>query len=231
MYESQLSQETDEVVDSTSFSAVAVVAVLLSLIGIFSIAYIQPMPIAIIGSAMGAFVLLAAKYWNLSLLSKILGALAVIIGVTVVSWGLFERSLHTQYDLTQAKKAAQLYLDSLSAGDLDSVHYLVGFQYEPEKPKMGDEEPETEMQKAKRRLGQDATHVEIQKRRDPAKWVFESLEGESIGTVGYTYKLKYRDEGQTNPPSYWVYARKNATRYEVKDLVRWYVDNVEPAKK
>jgi hypothetical protein len=27
-----------------------------------------------------------------------------------------------------------------------------------------------------------------------------------------------------------VYARKDATRYEVRDLVRWYVDNVEPAK-
>jgi hypothetical protein len=230
MNETQLSQEAYEVVDSTSFSAVAVVAFLASLVGIFSIKYVQPMPLAIIGSAMGAFVLLTAKMWNLNLLSKILGALAVIIGVTVLSWGLFERSLHTNSELTQAKKVAQLYLDALSAGDLDSVYYLVGFQYEPEKPKMGDEEPETELQKAKRRLAQDATHVEIQKRRDPAKWVFVSLEGETIGTAGYSYKLKFRDEGQTNPPSYWVYARKDATRYEVRDLVRWYVDNVEPAK-
>jgi hypothetical protein len=157
MNETQLSQEAYEVVDSTSFSAVAVVAFLASLVGIFSIKYVQPMPLAIIGSAMGAFVLLTAKMWNLNLLSKILGALAVIIGVTVLSWGLFERSLHTNYELTQAKKVAQLYLDALSAGDLDSVYYLVGFQYEPEKPKMGDEEPETELQKAKRRLAQDAT--------------------------------------------------------------------------
>jgi hypothetical protein len=230
MNETQLSQETDEVVDSTSFSAVAVVAFLLSLIGIFSIKYVQPMPLAMVGSAMGAFVLLTAKFWNLNLLSKILGALAVIIGVTVLSWGLFERSLHTNYELTQAKKVAQLYLDSLSAGDLNSVYYLVGFQYEPEKPKMGDDEPETDEQKAKRRLAQDATHVEIKKRGNSAKWVFVSLEGETLGTAGYSYKLRYRDEGQTNPPSYWVYARKDATRYEVKDLVRWYVDNVEPAK-
>ena len=168
MNETQLSQEAYEVVDSTSFSAVAVVAFLASLVGIFSIKYVQPMPLAIIGSAMGAFVLLTARFWNLNLLSKILGALAVIIGVTVLSWGLFERSLHT-----------------------------TGY------------------------LGSGP---------DPAKWVFVSLEGETIGTAGYSYKLKYRDEGQTNPPSYWVYARKDATRYEVRDLVRWYVDNVEPAK-
>jgi hypothetical protein len=229
MSEPLLSHELDEISDTKSFSILAIVGFLLSLVGIFSLSYIHTMPVALIGALLGAFTLVTAKHFDLNWFSRILGFLAVTIGVTVFSWGWFERQLNTSYDLEQAKRVSQLYLDSLSKDDLDTVYYLVGFQFQGSSPR-DREEGETELDRAKKRLNIDPAHVEIRGRRNPSKWVFQSLEGESMGTVGYSYKLKYRDEGQTNPPSYWVYARKNAEKFEVKDEVRWFVDTVEAVK-
>ncbi len=225
----QFSSETDEGTDSSSFSAIALVGLLMSLVGIFSLAYVQTLPLAILGSLFGGYALLFSARFHLSFLSRVLGVLAVVVGVTVLSWGLFLRYFHTDYELVQARKVAEQYLDSLSKKDLDAVFYLVGFQFEGDKPPSF-VQPETELQRAKKRLATDTAHVEIQNRRSPAKWTFVSLDGESLGTVGYTYKLKYRDDGQTNPPSYFVYARKDATRYDNKPEVHWYVDNLEVAK-
>jgi hypothetical protein len=229
MNETQMSQESDEVADSKSFSAVALVGLLLSLVGIFSINYIHTMPLSLIGTLLGAFTLWTAKRSNLSWFSRAMGFLAVVIGTSVFSWGWFERQLNTSYDLEQAKKVAQLYLDSLSKEDLETVYYLVGFQFQGTSPQTQNEEL-TELDRAKKRLNVDPAHVEIRSRRTPSKWVYESLEAESIGTSGYSYKLKFRDEGQTNPPSYRIYARKNATKFDVKDEVRWYVDSIESVK-
>lgn len=229
MNETQLSQEVEELSDASSFSVIALVGFILSLIGIFSLSYVQTMPVAVIGTLIGVLVLLTAKRFHLNWISRVLGFLALSIGAIVLSWGVFERQISTAYDLDQAKRVSELYLKSLSKGDLDSVYYLVGFQFDGGAPKSpGDEE--TEMDRAKKRLAQDPAHVEIRSRRNPASWVYVGLEGEMLGTVGYTYKLKYRDEGQTNPPTYWVYARKNTNKYDVQEKVRWFVDTVETVK-
>jgi hypothetical protein len=225
----QFSSESDEGTDSTAFSAVALVGFLMSLVGIFSLGYVQTLPVAILGSLFGVYALLFSERFHLSFLSRVLGVLAVIVGVTILSWGLFLRYFHTDYELAQARTVAEKYLDSLSRKDLDAVFYLVGFQFDGDKPPSF-VQPETELQRAKKRLREDPAHVEIQNRRSPAKWTFVSIDGESLGTVGYTYKLKYRDDGQTNPPTYFVYARKDAQRYDSKPEVHWYVDNLEVAK-
>lgn len=224
-----MSQESDEVADSKSFSAVALVGFLLSLVGMFSVIYIHTMPLALIGTLLGAFALWTAKSANLSWLSRALGFLAVVIGTSVFSWGWFERQLHTSYDLQQAKKVAQLYLDSLSKDDIETIYYLVGFQFQNPTPQTPNED-ETELDRAKKRLNADPAHVEIRSRRTPSKWVYESLESEAGGSSGYSYKLKFRDDGQTNPPSYMIYARKNTGKFDIKDEVRWYVDSIESVK-
>ena len=228
--QSQFSQETDELVDSESFSGFSLVGLIASLVGILSLSYVHFMPFAIIGTVLGMFVLLFAKKMGLSKLSKIFAFLAVALGATCASWGLSASFLHSNYELVQARKVAELYLNALSKGDLDSVYYLVGFQHESER-RPGDDAPETELRKAKNRLAVDPAHVAIQKRRGSAKWTFVSLDGEAIGTAGYSYKLKYRDDGQTNPLSYFVYARKDVQeRFATKKEIHWYVDTVEAVK-
>ena len=228
--ESSFRPESDEITDSKAFSGFSVLGLLASLAGIFSIQYVHLMPLAIGGTLLGMFVLLFSKKMALSNLSKIFGFLAVAIGATCASWGVSRSFLHSNYELTQARKVAELYLNALSAGDLDSVYYLVGFQFESER-RPGDDAPETELQKAKKRLATDPSHVEIQKRGDRSQWTFVSLDGEAMGTAGYSYKLRYRDDGQTNPPSYFVYARQDVPeRFATKEEIHWYVDTVEAVR-
>jgi hypothetical protein len=229
-HESQFRPESDEVVDSESFSGFSLVGFLASLVGILSIQYVHFMPLAIVGTLLGTFVLLFAKKLGLSKLSRIFAFLAVAIGSTCASWGVSRSFLHSNYELSQARKVSELYLNALSKGEFDSVYYLVGFQFEGER-RPGDAAPETELQKAKNRLATDPAHVEILKRREPSKWTFVSLDGEAMGTAGYSYKLRYRDDGQTNPPSYFVYARKDVQeRFATKEEIHWYVDTIEAVK-
>jgi len=226
----QFSPETDEVSDSESFSGFSLIALIASTVGTLSLQYVHFMPLAIVGTVLGMFVLLFSKKLVLSRLSKIFGFLAVVLGATSASWGLSSSFLHSNYELTQARKVAELYLNALSKKDLDSVYYLVGFQFEGER-RPGDDAPQTELERAKSRLAADPAHVEIQKRRDPPKWTFVSLDGEAMGTSGYSYKLRYRDEGQTNPPTYFVYARKDVQeRFATKKEIHWYVDTVEAVR-
>ncbi len=232
MNETQIHQESEEISDSTSFSAVAVIGFFFSLVGIFSIAYMQTLPVGILGSLMGAFVLLTASRYRLNGFSRVLGFLALTVGVVSISWGMFQRQLSTDSDMQQARRIAELYLASLSADDLDKVYYLVGFQFEPESPDTESDSgtPGAVMVKAKNRLATDPAHVEIRTRKTPAKWTFVSLDGETTGSVGYSYRLRFRDDGQTIPPSYWIYARKDCDKYDIQEKVHWYVDSLERAK-
>jgi hypothetical protein len=229
MAEVLLSAENDEISDSTSFSAIAFVGFILSLIGIFSLQYIHVVPLAIAGGVLGLVGMLIAKSQRFGIMSKIFATLATFIGVTVTSWGMFTRHIESQYELEQARKISLMYLENLSKGDLKRVMYLIGFQLEAAEGPTGDEETPT--RKAVKKFESDPAHVEIRERRNPAKWVFVSLEGELPGSKGHSYKLTFRDEGQTNPPTYWIYPRKNCGKFEKRDIVNWYVDNLEPAKK
>lgn len=222
--------ESDEVTDSESFSGFSLIGFIASLVGTLSLQYVHFMPLAIVGTVLGMFVLLFAKKLVLSKMSKIFGFLAIVLGATSASWGISSSFLHSNYELAQARKVSELYLNALSKGDLDSVYYLVGFQFEGER-RPGDDAPETELQRAKNRLAADPAHVEIQKRREPSKWTFVSLDGEAMGTSGYSYKLRYRDDGQTNPPAYFIYARKDVQeRFATKKEIHWYVDTVEAVR-
>jgi hypothetical protein len=231
MNETQIHQEADEIADTNSFSLVAVLGVVLSLAGVFSVGYVQMLPVAIVGVMLGAFSLMTAKRFRLNLLSKFLGFVAVVVGATAASWGVSERSLETGGDVAQARRVAELYLESLSANDLEKVYYLVGFQFEGESNEEREAIEQTQIQRGKSRLDQDSAHLEIRNRKSPAKWAFVSLDGDFQGTLGWTYRLRYRDEGQTIPPEYWVYARKNCGKYESQERVHWFVDNLEVVRK
>ncbi|MFO0013470.1 MAG: hypothetical protein ACK553_12050 [Planctomycetota bacterium] len=231
MNETQFHQEGDEITDSTSFSLMALAGFLGSLVGMFSVGYYQILPVSIVSTLLGAATLVTAKRFRLNLLSKFLGLVGVVIGATATSWGISERWLETYKDVSHAREIAKLYLESLSTDDLDKVYYLVGFQFEGESNEERDGAKLSEVRRAKTRLDQDQPHVEIRNRKTPAKWVFVGLDGEFQGTVGHTYRLRYRDEGQTIPPEYWVYARKDCNKFESKDKVHWFVDNLENVKK
>lgn len=232
MNETQLlSAETEEISDSTSFSALALVGFLLSLGGLFAIQYIQLMPIAILAATLGFVALMISKRCNLSFLSVGLAAAALAIASVTVSMSLTTRSLHNQYELAQAEKIGREYLEALSRGDSARVNYLIGFPLDPTDATGSYGNMESKSQRAKKKVQQDPVHVEIRERRAPAKWVFVGLDGEFKGSNGYTYKLIFRDEGQTNPPTYWLYAKKDCEKYSDNSKVHWFVDNLEAAKK
>ncbi len=243
MSQTHFSAETQEISDSTQFSVVALIGFLFSLIGIFSLFYIHMMPLTLLAIPCGAYVLLTAKRSVLGVGSKTMGFLGMAIGGIVASWGFSARFLDNSYDVLQAQQVALAYLENLSKGEMDKVNYLVGFPLDlADNEATQNDEPKTV--RAKKRLSSDPVHVEIRDRRTPPKWVFIGLDGEFPGSAGHTYKLTFRDEGQTNPPGYWVYVRKDCTRGGLKEsyvdgklhLVRaekvhWYVDNLEAEKK
>lgn len=231
MNETQIHQEADEIADSNSFSLVAILGFLLSIPGVFSIGYIQMLPVAIAGGLLGAFSLVTAKRFRLNGLSRFLGFVAVVLGMTSATWGISERNLETNGDLAEARKIAELYLESLSANDLDKVYYLVGFQFEGESNEERDVIELSQIQRGKTKLDMDPSHLEIRNRKSSAKWKFVSIDGEFQGTLGWTYRLRYRDEGQTIPSDYWVYTRKNCGKFESKEKIHWFVDNLESVKK
>lgn len=125
--DTQLTAESQEITDSTQFSLVALVSLLFSLVGIFSLRYMQVIPFTILGGVLGAFAMLTSKHFQLGKFSRAVALLGFIVSATVASWGFSLRSLDYKYDLSKAETVARSYLESLSKGDMTSVNYLVGF--------------------------------------------------------------------------------------------------------
>jgi hypothetical protein len=76
------SPESDEAVDSEAFSGFSLLGLIASVIGVLSIQYVHFMPLAIVGTLLGMFVLLFSKKYALSQLSRTFGLMAVFIGAT-----------------------------------------------------------------------------------------------------------------------------------------------------
>ncbi len=234
MSETYLTAESEEVLDSTNFSVMSLIGFSLALAGIFSLQYVQMMPVAILGGALGAAVLILAKRFQLSYLSRTLGFLALVIASTTASYRQFYHAVENNYELTQACKISEMYLENLSKNDADSrdrVFFLVGFPPEASEAMPG-AEPESPTVKAMKRLNEDPAHSDIRGRKNSPKWTFVSVEAEYAAKDGHTYKLIYKDEGQTNPPFYSVFVRKNCSKYDTtKKTVNWFIDKLEIAKK
>ena len=82
------------------------------------------------------------------------------------------------------------------------------------------------------RLREDLAHLEIRGRKATPKWVFVGVESEVTVSTGHTYRLIYKDDAQSIPPSYCVYVRKNCLKYDwTQKTVNWFVDKLEVAKK
>ena len=229
MSETFLTAEAEDVSEATNFSIVALLGFFLALAGLFSIQYIQMMPVAIAGGVFGAAALFVSKRCKLGFFSKTMGFLALVIGATTTSYGLFYRSIETNNDLTQARKIAETYLEYLSQDNLDRVFFLVGFSTEAEEGPTGKDSP---TKRAMDRLRDDFAHIEIRGRKGTPKWVYVGLESELAVDSGHTYRLTYKDDGQSNPPNYSIFVRKNCKKYDsTTTTVNWFVDKLEIAKK
>ncbi|MBU6175025.1 MAG: hypothetical protein KGQ60_14535 [Planctomycetes bacterium] len=245
MTETLLGSETDEIVDAKNFSGLSLVGLLLAIVGSFSLAYVQMLPIAILAVVIGAVVLLLAKRKELSGFSQFLGMLAIFLGAGSGALGVFSRSLATQYDVEQAKAVSAKYLENVAKWDEDVLLLLNGVTLEkadsPNKTS-----PESTEGKVRSKIENDPIHMEIRSRKTAPKWVYAGLDGEFPSeSGGYVYKLRFIDQAQTNPPSYWVYARKNCPKggpaqapqnkgrtLGPNDLVvHWYIDSIESAQK
>ncbi len=229
MSETYLTAEAEDVSESTNFSIMSLFGFFLALAGIFSIQYIQMVPVAIAGATLGAAALLLSKRFKLGFFSKAMAFLTLSIGATTTSYGLFHRTIETNYDLAQARKIAETYLENLSKDNLDRVFFLVGFPSEADE---GLSSTNSATQRAMNRLREDFAHIEIRGRKAAPKWVFAGIESEQAVDTGHMYKLLYRDDGQSIPPSYSLFVRKNCRKYDrTKSTVNWFVDKLEAAKK
>ena len=121
-------------------------------------------------------------------------------------------------------------LDNLSKGELDKVFFLVGFPPGTEEMTPS-EQSDSPTQRAMNRLRNDTAHKEIGLRKNVPKWVYSGLVGDYAGGDGHTYKMTYRDESQSIPPNYWIFVRKNCSKYDKsKTTVNWFVDKLEVAQ-
>jgi hypothetical protein len=222
MNETVLSAETDEILDTSTFSLVALIGFLLSLVGIFSLQYIQVLPFAILGGALGALSLLIAKRNRFGFVSKMFGFLAVVIGATTASTGYFGRVLEDKYDLSQSQKICDLYLDSLSKGDMDRVLFLAGID-----PIRDPQSELTAAREAVSRIRTDAIHLAIKNRKTPAKWKFLGPAGDFASAGSHNYRLSYQDLALPNPPTYILTTRKTSSKRDRKATsINWYVESL-----
>jgi hypothetical protein len=224
MSEIFLTAEAEEAREPTHFSVVALFGFLLSAAGLFSIQYIHMMPIALIGAALGTLALLISKRYRFGFLSKSLGFLALTIGAITVSFSVFYMYIENNYDLQQARKTAETYLNFLSKGDLDHVAFLAGSSIDIS-------EPESASKAVMLRIRDDLNHKEIQERKN-SKWLFVNVESEYVVANGHTFKLIYKDASQTVPKYYSIFVRKNCDKHEwSKPTINWFVDKIDTAKK
>jgi hypothetical protein len=77
-----LSSETDEIIDRPKFSLLALVGFGIACIGVFSFEYVQVMPFALIGVAIGAFCLITANRKRQGILTKMLATDSIALGAT-----------------------------------------------------------------------------------------------------------------------------------------------------
>jgi hypothetical protein len=224
MSEIFLTAEAEEAREPTHFSVVALFGFLLSAAGLFSIQYIHMMPIALIGAALGTLALLISKRYRFGFLSKSLGFLALTIGAITVSFSVFYMYIENNYDLQQARKTAETYLNFLSKGDLDHVAFLAGSSIDIS-------EPESASKAVMLRIRDDHNHKEFQERKN-SKWLFVNVESEYVVANGHTFKLIYKDASQTVPKYYSIFVRKNCDKHEwSKPTINWFVDKIDTAKK
>jgi hypothetical protein len=194
-------------------------------VGIFSLQYIQVLPFAILGAALGALSLLIAKRHRFGFVSKMLGVLAVVIGATTASTGFFGRVLEDKHDLSQSQKICELYLDSLSKGEMDRVLFLAGID-----PIRDTQSEAADAKQAVSRIRTDAVHLAIKNRKTPASWKFIGLVGDYAAAGAHVYKLSYQDVSQAIPPKYVLSVRRTSPKRDRKATsINWYVDHLSLA--
>lgn len=247
MTETYLHAETEEIVDAKNFSGLSLVAVVLSLMGSFSVLYVHFLPIAIIAAIVGCAVLRIAPRYQLSGLSKLLAFVAIAIGATTGSWGVFRRSMLTNYDLQYARNLAEDYLTYLSKNEPYKAMMLQGVPADVvalPPTTLKDSQP-SPVDLAKQKFESESVFREIRNRKSPAKWTYLGMSAEYAMENSHIYKLHFRDDGQTNPPAYFVYVRKDCPKagpaaasynkgkvLQPSDMVvHWYLDTIESALK
>ncbi|MEQ1827122.1 MAG: hypothetical protein ABL921_14300 [Pirellula sp.] len=226
MNKAALSAESEEILDTTTFSMLAMVGFVLSFIGIFSLQYFQAVPFAILGVALGAISLWRAKNSKTGMFSKLMGLAAVCVGATVVSAGLSTRMLANDYDLVHARKICDLYLEALSKGQMDRVYFLGGYD-----PAVINHSDNSETKQILTKLNTDPVYVAIRSLKTPPNWEFGGVVGEYPQENAHTYTLRYRNTNQSAGPTYDLAVRKNCTKLDrSKPTVNWFVDQLIESK-
>jgi hypothetical protein len=219
-----LSSETDEIIDRPKFSLLSLIGLGIASIGALAFNYVQVMPFAVMGAAIGIFCLLTAKRKRQGVLTRFLASMSIALGTTAASAGYFTRYLEMDYELTHAKNIADIYVEAIAKGDMSRVYFLNGLE-----PGAETQTQNTELTSAVNRIKTDPTLVAIRAFKQPSQWEFT---GEAVPFQGdgfFTYRLTYRDVGQSNKPKYWVYSRRNGRKKDMSEkTARWKIDKIEP---
>ena len=218
-----LTAETDEIVDRPKFSLLALIGFGLAAVGVLSFQFVQVMPFAILGAAIGAFCLMTAKRKSQGWLTKILSTIAVALGASAASAGYFTRTLDTDYDVTHARNVCDLYLENVSKGDMARVYFLSGVD-----PGAEAQSQNAELRQAVNRIKMDNVLLDIRASKVPAKWTYVGLSNKYEGLDRVTYRLTYRDEARQGKPQFWLYARRNGRVDDSSPkTARWTVEKIE----
>lgn len=245
MSETYLNAESDSIVDSKSFSGLSLIALVLSVVGAFSLFYSQLLPIAILAVVLGLIVLWMAPKHQFNNLSKGLALVSIAIATVFGTWGTAHRQMQTAKDLVQAKKVAEALLSAIQNQEREKALLLMGVPEINVNAPPGDD-PMARVEEVKRNYSSSPAFHEIRRRATPPKWEFVRVDHEFGYGAEHYYRLRYRDVAQTVPAEYSVTVHKNTSKdgpialarkkgkkiLEPSDQeVSWYADSIESTVK
>jgi hypothetical protein len=239
-----MTDESEGLDEAKPFSPIALVAFVLSLVGILSLLYVPILLVAGLAIGLGSYVLLTAGRHDFSTSSKVIASLAIMIGTASGTGGLLGRVFSTSTDLVKAKEIAEIYLDSVHKGEFGRMALLSGMEVQSETSEMRNPTEQEKFFSRKKTISADALVLEVRSRKTPPKWTFVRLESVSPTPYSCSYKLIYRDDSMPISPDYLVVVKRDSPQAgplhsssnrgrklsEIDMTVRWVVDGFTKTK-
>ena len=223
---SEMSIDPEGVADVDRNSFLAITAGFLAAIGLLSVIEPALLFLSAIAVILGLAVVVFAKRWQITRLSRGVAAVAVIGGAFSLGAGLTQRAYWNSYHASKAISLAESYMDALARGDRDLAIKLVGLSQ-----MVADAGPDNEMsreQKAVRLFLADDLIQEVIKRGGLAQWKSTGvLSSEKVGDVVES-KIGFIDRTIVNQVPLVISIKMlPPQKYSPDTTTRWVVGSID----
>ena len=244
MSNAALSDDSEILDESKPFSTMAIIALLLSIVGLLAIKFVPFTPIALAAIGIGILAKFLGRNNDYNGFSRVATLLSVAIGCLSVSAGTLSRTFANQSDLTRAQDVAELFFELVYKEDFDRLALLNNSAVPPEE--FGKRRPtdQEQFEFRKRAMKANPVYQEIAALTEMPKWQFVRMDSEDSTPYYCSYRLVYRDANRTKSPLYKISVRRSQPKagpsanpelrgreLTEEDLrVRWTVEFLEKMK-